>query len=51
MEKSECQNEPIFLYIVRHGKTISNLEAKVHGWTDSPLSELGVSQAKKWEKG
>ena len=51
MEKSECQNEPIFLYIVRHGKTVSNLEAKVHGWTDSPLSELGISQAKKVGEG
>ena len=51
MEKSECQNKPIFLYIVRHGKTVSNLEAKVHGWTDSPLSELGISQAKKVGEG
>ena len=47
MEKSECQNKPIFLYIVRHGKTIWNLAAKVHGWADSPLSELGISQAGK----
>ena len=51
MEKSECQNKPIFLYIVRHGKTVSNLEAKVHGWTDSPLSELGISQAEKVGEG
>ena len=51
MEKPEYENKTIFLYIVRHGKTISNLEAKVHGWTDSPLSELGVSQAKKVGEG
>ena len=51
METSECHNEPIVLYIVRHGKTVSNLEAKVHGWTDSPLSELGISQAKKVGEG
>ena len=51
MEKSECQSKPIFLYIVRHGKTVFNLEAKVHGWTDSPLSELGISQAEKVGKG
>ena len=51
MEKSEYQNKPIFLYIVRHGKTVSNLEAKVHGWTDSPLSELGISQAEKVGEG
>ena len=51
MEKSECQNKPIFLYIVRHGKTVSNLEAKVHGWTDSPLSELGIKKKKKVGEG
>ena len=51
MEKPEYENKTIFLYIVRHGKTVSNLEAKVHGWTDSPLSELGVSQAKKVGEG
>ena len=51
MEKPEYENKTIFLYIVRHGKTISNLEAKVHGWTDSPLSELGISQAKKVGEG
>ena len=51
MEKTECQNKPIFLYIVRHGKTVFNLEAKVHGWTDSPLSEPGILQAEKVGKG
>ncbi|MCP1225325.1 histidine phosphatase family protein [Sebaldella sp. S0638] len=51
MEKPEYQSKTIFLYIVRHGKTISNLEAKVHGWTDSPLSELGISQAEKVGEG
>ena len=47
MEKTDCKNNSIFLYIVRHGKTVSNLAARVHGWTDSPLSELGISQAEK----
>ena len=47
MEKTDYKNNTIFLYIVRHGKTLSNLEAKVHGWSDSPLSELGISQAEK----
>lgn len=35
----------IILYIVRHGQTLDNLENRIQGHTDSPLTELGVRQA------
>jgi broad specificity phosphatase PhoE len=35
----------ITLYIVRHGQTVDNLENRIQGHTDSPLTELGVWQA------
>lgn len=34
------------LYLVRHGQTLFNLRGKTQGWYDSPLTELGVEQAK-----
>lgn len=34
------------LYIVRHGQTLFNLRNKTQGWCDSPLTELGIEQAK-----
>lgn len=33
-------------YFVRHGESEANKKGIIAGWTDSPLSELGVSQAK-----
>ena len=36
----------VSLYIVRHGQTEFNLERKIQGWCDSPLTELGIKQAK-----
>jgi broad specificity phosphatase PhoE len=35
----------ITLYIVRHGQTVDNLENRIQGHTDSPLTDLGVRQA------
>lgn len=35
----------ITLYIVRHGQTVDNLENRIQGHTDSPLTKLGVRQA------
>lgn len=35
----------ITLYIVRHGQTVDNLEGRIQGHTDSPLTRLGVAQA------
>ncbi|WP_315108854.1 histidine phosphatase family protein [Clostridium intestinale] len=34
------------LYLMRHGQTLFNLRRKVQGWCDSPLTELGINQAK-----
>ena len=34
----------ISLYIVRHGETMHNLENRVQGHTDSPLTDLGKRQ-------
>ena len=33
------------LYLVRHGETESNKQKRYQGWTESPLSTLGIRQA------
>ena len=35
--------EPNMLYIMRHGRTVWNMEHKMQGKTDVPLSEAGRS--------
>ena len=35
------------IYLVRHGETLWNVEGKMQGWKDSPLSEQGIGNAKK----
>ena len=34
------------IYLLRHGETVYNLEGKVQGWNDSPLTEKGKYQAR-----
>lgn len=34
------------LYLMRHGQTLFNVRKKIQGWCDSPLTELGMNQAK-----
>lgn len=34
------------LYLTRHGETIWNIEKRLQGWNNSPLTEAGISQAK-----
>ena len=34
------------LYLVRHGQTMFNRQHRIQGWCDSPLTEVGKSQAK-----
>lgn len=34
------------LYLIRHGETLWNAERRMQGWTDSPLSERGIQQAR-----
>lgn len=33
-------------YLIRHGQTLFNLQKKIQGFCDSPLTELGINQAK-----
>lgn len=33
------------LYIMRHGQTLFNLQHKIQGWCDTPLTPLGIHQA------
>lgn len=37
----------IDIYLVRHGKTMFNTTGQVQGWSDSPLTEQGILQAKQ----
>lgn len=39
------------LYVVRHGQTLFNVKGQIQGWCDSPLTALGIEQAKKAGKG
>lgn len=34
------------LYLMRHGQTMFNVQGKIQGWCDSPLTDLGKTQAK-----
>ena len=34
-----------FLWLVRHGESQGNLEQRIQGWDDSPLTDLGRQQA------
>ena len=34
------------LYLMRHGQTLFNVRRKIQGACDSPLTELGINQAK-----
>lgn len=35
------------LYLMRHGETLFNVQHKIQGWCDSPLTQNGINQAKK----
>jgi probable phosphoglycerate mutase len=34
------------IYIMRHGETLFNVQGRTQGWSDSPLTERGIAQAK-----
>lgn len=38
------------IYFVRHGQTEFNLEKRLQGWRDSPLSQEGIEQVKRVAK-
>ncbi|WP_086350654.1 histidine phosphatase family protein [Candidatus Enterococcus clewellii] len=42
---TEKTDEPITIYLVRHGKTWFNTMNQVQGYSDSPLTEIGEKQA------
>ena len=35
------------LYLLRHGQTLFNSKHLISGWSDSPLTEKGIEQAKR----
>lgn len=35
------------LYLMRHGETLFNVQKKIQGWCDSPLTQNGIEQAKR----
>lgn len=34
------------LYLMRHGETLFNVQKRIQGWCDSPLTEAGIEQAR-----
>ncbi|MGZ7254018.1 phosphoglycerate mutase family protein, partial [Streptococcus pyogenes] len=34
------------LYLMRHGQTLFNVQERIQGWCDSPLTKEGEEQAK-----
>ena len=49
--KTTKQDKTVYLYFIRHGKTMFNTTSQVQGWSDSPLTNVGIEQAKKSGKG
>ncbi|WP_367296293.1 histidine phosphatase family protein [Levilactobacillus yonginensis] len=39
-------NKQITLYLVRHGQTYFNIYNKLQGWSNSPLTDAGIADAK-----
>lgn len=35
------------LYLMRHGETLFNLQSRIQGWCDSPLTEKGETAMPK----
>ncbi|MCH1939400.1 histidine phosphatase family protein [Holdemania massiliensis] len=42
---SSSDVQPVMLYFVRHGKTMFNTTGQIQGWSDTPLTEAGETQA------
>lgn len=40
-------NEKPHIYLVRHGETVWNREGRIQGFGDSPLTPLGIEQARQ----
>ena len=39
-----------YVYLMRHGQTLFNVQHKIQGFCDSPLTSLGIKQAKEPKK-
>lgn len=40
------KNKPTYFYLMRHGQTLFNVQNRIQGWCDSPLTEKGIQDAK-----
>ncbi|WP_217534929.1 histidine phosphatase family protein [Vibrio metschnikovii] len=45
--RKQESNDTIYLYFIRHGKTLFNTTDQVQGWSDSPLTEFGLKGARQ----
>lgn len=43
--KADKKEQAITIYLVRHGKTFFNTTGQSQGWSDTPLTDLGIEQA------
>ncbi len=46
-QEQTVENPEYTFYLVRHGQTLFNVRGVTQGWSDSPLTEEGISMAKK----
>ncbi|WP_449603704.1 histidine phosphatase family protein [Paenibacillus sp. Marseille-Q9583] len=49
--KKEDQDQGITFYLVRHGETIFNVQERMQGFSDSPLTEKGIEVAENLGRG
>lgn len=47
---AHAQNKPCTFYIVRHGQTIWNVQRRIQGHSDTPLTEEGIRDAHELAK-
>lgn len=49
--KGSTKDQPVTIYLTRHGETLFNITEKVQGWSDTPLTENGEKVAADLGKG
>ena len=45
------EDQEITFYLVRHGETIFNVQERMQGFSDSPLTEKGIEVAENLTRG
>jgi len=50
-EANNQNNKEVSIYLVRHGKTFFNTTDQVQGWSDTPLTDVGISGAQNLAEG